>query len=158
MGYFRRGHHAPPPPPSPAPALVPAPQPAPVSQPAPQPAPPPAPRASHVFGTFGMISGIAAVFAGIATYTQTPDPLPAAIAAGVTFAGAWIALHVLNAVFRIASAVGKLVIPVALVLFVGSVLDWPWAHTAVDFIAAGWDQGVEVARGGWQALSGSTTD
>lgn len=114
--------------------------------------PPPQPvaRASNTpSAAFVGVAALASAFGGFVTYSHDPAILPTAIAASVTFFGALIALHVLHLAFRVTYALGKVAIPVAAILFIGCVLDWQWAETAVDWTQAILSRGVDAAARGW---------
>jgi hypothetical protein len=115
------------------------------------PAPPPL-RIVHETGSFPGIAALGAALAGFVTWQRSPDVLTTAIAAGVTFLGALIALHVLHFVFRVLAGLGKIALPIAVLLLVGCALDWPWAEHAVDWLWHAGRQGVQAAQQGWTTL------
>ncbi|MBM4063327.1 MAG: hypothetical protein FJ265_19845 [Planctomycetes bacterium] len=115
------------------------------------PAPPPLP-AAHGTGSFPAIAALGAALAAFLTWQRQPDLLTTTIAAGLTFLGALIGLHVLHFVFRVIAAVGKFVLPIAALLLIGCALDWPWAERAVDWIWHAGRQGLHVAEQGWVTL------
>ncbi len=118
--------------------------------PPPAPASPPARRDSSAGIT--ALAGLGAAFAGLLSHGRNPDLLTTSIAVGITFAGAFVGLHLLRLLLRLVAAVGKVAIPVAALLLIGCALDWPWAQTAVDWLSVVGGQGVEAAERGWVAL------
>lgn len=129
--------------------------PAAVAYPAPPPPPPAAPahpvvrNANDPSGAFTGVAALSGAFAGFLSYSHEPVILPTALAAGVTFLGALVALHVLNLVFRVTFTLGKFAIPAAVILMIGCALDWPWAETAVHYIGLGWDTAVDATSNAW---------
>jgi hypothetical protein len=114
---------------------------------------PPAPRraraANDPSGGFAGIAALGAAFAGFVSYSGNPDVLATTIAAGLTFLGALVALHVLHFVFRVAVVVGKIAIPVTAILLVGNALDWGWAVTATDWLLAAGGKALAFAQHAW---------
>jgi len=117
-----------------------------------QPAPPCVRIAKEPSGSFPGIAAVGAAFAGFLSYGRIPDLLSTAVAAGLTFLGALLALHVLHFVFRLAVLLVKVAIPVAAILVIGCALHWPVAETAVDWLRAVAHQGVDLAARSWTAL------
>jgi hypothetical protein len=117
-------------------------------------APPPAPARTSAdpTRTFAGIAALGAVFAGFLAHDRNPDPLATALAVGITFFGALVALFALHIAYRLAIASTKLAIPVAVILLIGCALDWPWAETAAQWIRAAGHQVMEAAERGWSAL------
>ncbi len=122
------------------------------SAPAPAPAPALAPAPARARAAKGFASGftgiaaLGAVFGGVLSHHRNPDLLTTGLAVGLTFVGALVALYLLHAVFRVAMVVGKVVVPVALLLFVGCALDWPWAERAVHLLHAASSRGLDLAQ------------
>jgi hypothetical protein len=100
-------------------------------------------------GGFAGIAALGAAFAGFVCYGRNPDLLATAIAAGLTFLGALILLHVLHFLFRIAVVAGKIAIPVTAILLVGNALDWSWAETATDWLLAAGGKALSAAQHAW---------
>ena len=117
-----------------------------------QPAPTRVRTANDSSGGFSAIAALAAAFAGFLSYGQNPDLLSTAVAAGLMFVGALLALHVLHFVFRLAVVVAKVAIPVVVLLLIGRALQWPVAESASRWLSAAGHQGVELAARGWTAL------
>ncbi|MCA8965955.1 MAG: hypothetical protein H6838_19900 [Planctomycetes bacterium] len=120
------------------------------------PAAPSAPPVVRVVGGasngFSGIAALGAAMAGFLSYGRDPDLLTTAIAAGLTFVGALIALHVLSFVFRLAVLLGKIAVPVVVILLVGCALDWPWAETAAGWLRTIGSHGLHAAEQGLAAL------
>lgn len=114
--------------------------------------PPPPPRVAQETGSFPGIAALGAALAGFLTWQSSPDLLTTSIAAGLTFLGALIGLHVLHFVFRVLAAVGKVALPIGGLLLVGCALDWPWAEHAVDGLWEMGRQGMHAAEQGWATL------
>lgn len=120
------------------------------------PVPPPLPTCSRPAPDssrgFTSIATLGAVFAGFLSYRQNPDLLATAVAAGLMFVGALLALHILHFVVRLAVVVAKVAVLGVVLLLVGRVLDWPVAESASRWLFAAGQQGVELAARGWTAL------
>lgn len=117
-----------------------------------QPAPTCARTANDSSRGFSAIAALGAAFAGFLSHSQNPDLLTTAVAAGVVFIGALLALHILQFVFRVTVVLAKGAILVVLLLLVGRALDWPVARSASHWLSAAGHQGVELAERGWAAL------
>lgn len=116
------------------------------------PAPPAPARTSHdPSGTFAAIAALGAAFAGYVHHGRDPDLLATAFAVGITFFGAFLALLILHAVFRMTVALGRIVLPVVLVLLVGCALDWRWAEAAVHWLCATGSHGLAAAGRIWES-------
>jgi hypothetical protein len=115
-----------------------------------QPAPP-ARAANDPAGTFAAIAALGALFAGFVSHSRNPDLLATALAAGIVFFAAWIAMYVVHVVLRATLALLKFAIPVAAVLLVGCALDWAWAETAVHWLRAVAEQGIAFVGQAWAA-------
>ena len=109
----------------------------------------PAPDSSRGFAS---IAAVGAVFAGFLSHRQNPDLLATAVAAGLMFLGALLALHILHFAVRVAVVVAKVAVLGVVLLLVGRVLDWPVAESASRWLFAAGQQGVELAARGWMAL------
>ena len=101
---------------------------------------------------FSGIAALGGVLAGFLSHGRNPDLLTTAIAAGATFLGALIALHVLHFVFRVAVLCAKVAVPLGVILLVGCAMHWPWAEVAVDWLRAMASQGAALAENGLAAL------
>ncbi|MEO6596082.1 MAG: hypothetical protein ABIP94_15140 [Planctomycetota bacterium] len=119
-----------------------------------QPAPPQVRATSAPSISFSGIAALGAVFAGLLSYGRDPDLLTTGFAAGLTFLGALIALHVLRLAFRLAVALGKIAIPAGAILLLGCALHWTWAETAVDWLRVIGIHGVRAAEQGFAAWQG----
>ena len=126
--------------------------PAPAAPPALPPALPRVRTANNPSGGFAGIAAVGAAFAGILSYGGNPDLLVTAFAVGSTFLGAFVALHVLHFLFRLAMQLGKVAVPVVAILLLGCALDWPVAERAMDWLREAGHQGVDLAARGWTAL------
>lgn len=117
-----------------------------------QPAPSPARTGNAPAGTFAAIAALGAVFAGFDAHGRNPDWVTSALAAGLTFCSALVTMYVLHFVFRVTLALLKLAIPVAAVLLVGCSQQWPWAESAVQWLAAVGHRGLVAAEQAWVTL------
>ncbi|MBK8096767.1 MAG: hypothetical protein IPK26_06650 [Planctomycetes bacterium] len=115
------------------------------------PAPLPAPVKRDPSGTFAGIAALGGAFAGFVHHSYDPDLLATAIAVGITFFGAFLALLVLHAIFKMTLAVGRVAMPIALVLLLGCLLDWRWAEAAVDWLWTAGSHGLSAAGRAWSA-------
>jgi hypothetical protein len=115
-------------------------------------APPSVRTANELSGSFSGIAALGAAFVGFLSHSRNPDALSTGIAMGVTFVGAFVALHVLHFVFRLAVMLAKVAIPVVVVLLIGCALHWPVAEVAADWLWAAGHHGAELAARGWSAL------
>ena len=112
---------------------------------------PPARVTQGPSGTFATIAALGAALAGFAHHSYDPDWLATAFAVGITFFGAFLGLLVLHVVFRMTLAVGRVAMPIALVLLIGCLSDWRWAESAVDWLWAAGSHGLSTAGQIWSS-------
>lgn len=118
--------------------------------------PPPPPRRfrrhDDSSAGFAAIAALGAAFAGFISHDRNPDLLVTGVAMGVTFVGAFVALHVLRIVYRITVQLAKVAVPVAAVILLGCAFDWPWAERAADWALRTGSHGAAVAKDTFEAL------
>ncbi len=119
--------------------------------------PPPAPSCGRRAGSapsagYAVLATLGAGVAGLASHYQNPDVLTTGIAAGITFVGAFLGLHLLHWVGRLVWGAARIAAPVALVLAIGCALDCRWAERTVRWLHAAGERGLSLAH---QAFAGN---
>ncbi|MCR9247529.1 MAG: hypothetical protein NXI31_21055 [bacterium] len=133
-------------------AVPPAPPPLAVPVAVPTPAPATVKVVKESTSSFAGIAAVGAAFAGFVSHADNPDWLATGFAVGLTFFGAFVALHVLHLAFKLAATLGKIAVPLAVVLGVGCALDWQWAETLVDWLGILGARILDAAANAWTGL------
>ena len=107
-------------------------------------------KSSSATGYISAFSAVAGIAVGLSKYSSNPDPVSKAVGAGIaTFALAFVALYILYWLALLVIQLLKIAIPIAILLTVGNMLEWPWAQGATQYIFVKFDHAVEAADKKW---------